>query len=87
MKDAVMLIAFYNQRALGVRYLAEALKKSGYEVITVFFKDFNSISPSKVSEKEMQLLVELIYKTKPSSIGLSVMSSLYLESVYLVNDW
>ncbi len=86
MKDTVMLIAFYNQRALGVRYLAEALKKNGYKVITVFFKDFNSISPSKVSEKEMQLLVELINKTEPSFIGLSVMSSLYLESVYLVNE-
>ncbi|CFY03979.1 Radical SAM, alpha/beta horseshoe [Syntrophomonas zehnderi OL-4] len=86
MKDTVMLIAFYNQKALGVRYLAEALKKNGYKVVAVFFKDFNSISPSKVSEKELQLLVELINKTEPSFIGLSVMSSLYLESVYLVND-
>ena len=32
------------------------------------------------------MLEDLINKIKPSYIGLSVMSSLYLESVYLVNN-
>ena len=52
----VMLIAFYNKKALGVRYLETALAKAGYEVRTVFYKDFNSVHPKKTSERELELL-------------------------------
>lgn len=82
----VLLIGFYNEKALGVRYLANALNTKGYNAHILYFKEFNSISPSKASEKELDLLKDLISKIKPSYIGLSVMSSLYLESVYLVNN-
>lgn len=86
MGKIILLIGFYNEKALGVRYLANYLKKHGYILHILFFKKFNSIKPSKVSSKELDLLEELIKKIEPSYIGLSVMSSLYLETIFLVND-
>ncbi|MCL6479811.1 MAG: B12-binding domain-containing radical SAM protein [Peptococcaceae bacterium] len=86
MNKSVLLIGFYNQKALGIRYLANALKKSGYDPHLLFFKEFNSQKPSKASECELALLEALINKINPSFIGLSVMASLYLETVYLVNN-
>ena len=82
----VMLVAFYNKKALGVRYLETALKRAGYRVVTVFYKDFNSIHPKKTTEQELALLREQIQKERPILIGLSVMSSMYLDTVRLVMD-
>ena len=86
MCKSILLIGFYNEKALGVRYLANALRKEGYTPHVLFLKRFNSIKPEKVSNKELELLVDLINKINPSYIGLSVMSSLYLESIYLVSN-
>ena len=80
----VMLIALYNKKALGVRFLETSLVKAGYEVRTVFFKDFNSVNPDNATPKELEILRDDIIKTDPIMIGLSVMSSLYLETVYEV---
>ncbi|SHI19762.1 Radical SAM superfamily enzyme YgiQ, UPF0313 family [Sporobacter termitidis DSM 10068] len=80
-KGAVMLVAFYNTKALGVRYLETALERQGYTVITVFYKDFNSLHPSRTTEAEIALLCGEITRAKPMLIGLSVMSSMYLETV------
>lgn len=82
----ILLIGFYNEKALGVRYLANSLEKHGYRPYILFFKGFNSVVPSKATEKELDLLKELIAKIDPFFIGLSVMSSLYLETTYMVND-
>lgn len=83
-KPTVVLVAFYNVKALGVRYLETALTKAGYHVTTIFFKQFNSISPSLPTEKELQLLCDKIEQAKPVLVGLSVMSSLYLEAIHAV---
>ena len=80
-KQNVMLIAFYNKKALGVRYLETALRGAEYPVRTVFFKDFNSVRPKKATESELRLLKEDIARTKPLMIALSVMSSMYLEVI------
>lgn len=85
-KNSILLISFHNQKALGIRYLERSLKKAGYEVNLVFFKGFNSIKPGKCSDNELQLLKELVAKLQPQIIGLSVMTSLYLETVYAVNE-
>ncbi len=77
----IMLLAFYNKKALGVRYLETALKAGGYGVRSVFYKDFNSVRPTKTTPKELALLKEDILKQKPLFVGLSVMSSMYLETV------
>ena len=84
--NRVMLVAFYNKKALGVRYLETALAAGGYEVRTVFYKDFNSIRPQKTTERELELLREDIEKNSPLMIGLSVMSSMYLETVDMLLD-
>ena len=55
-KPVVLLVAFYNIKALGVRYLETALRRSGYDVATVFFKDFNSLHPKPTNETELKLL-------------------------------
>ncbi len=80
-QNQVMLVAFYNKKALGVRYLETALKDGGYQVRSVFYKDFNSVRPTKTTERELALLKTDIAEKKPLFIGLSVMSSMYLETV------
>ena len=83
-KPTAVLVAFYNVKALGVRYLENALTKAGYHVTTIFFKQFNSISPDMPTEKELQLLCDRIEQAKPVFVGLSLMSSLYMESIHKV---
>ena len=84
--NTVVLVAFYNKKALGVRYLETALAQAGYDVRTVFFKDFNSIHPSPATKAELEFLGEVIRDCRPLLVGLSVMSSMYLDTVYQVMD-
>jgi anaerobic magnesium-protoporphyrin IX monomethyl ester cyclase len=86
-KDPVLLIAFYNKKALGVRYLERSLIKSGFRVYVLFMKNFNSRRPEPVRQDELQLLKELVERLRPGLIGLSVMSSLYLDAVETVNTF
>ena len=81
-KQKIMLVAFYNKKALGVRYLETALRESGYDVYTVFYKDFNSKRPTRTTAKELELLKAEIEAVQPMMIGLSVMSSMYLDTVH-----
>lgn len=83
-KKTIVLIAFYNTKALGVRYLETALLKAGYAVKTIFFKGFNSQNPQVATEKEIELVADEIRRADPLFVGLSVMSSMYLESVELL---
>ena len=86
-KKPLLLIAFYNKKALGVRYLERSLVKSGYDVYVLFLKGFNSVKPDPVTTDDILLLEKLVTRLKPGLIGLSVMSSLYLESVVSVNSF
>ncbi|MBR5261205.1 MAG: cobalamin-dependent protein, partial [Oscillospiraceae bacterium] len=79
MNKKIVLIGFYNEKALGVRYLANALTKAGYDPTIVFFKRYNSEKPELTTERELELLRDLIKKENPFFIGMSVMCSLYLE--------
>lgn len=81
----VVLIGFYQEKALGVRYLANAVRARGYEVHIVFFKGFQSRNPTTATQRELQLLGELLERVEPCFVGLSVMSSLYLETVLQVS--
>ena len=38
-RPVVVLVAFYNKKALGVRYLETALEGAGYVVHTIFYKE------------------------------------------------
>lgn len=86
MNANILLISFYNPKSLGLRYLENALIEHGYNVKVVFFKKFNSVNPQKATDEEMALLKSLIAEFKPMAVGLSVMASLYLETVEKVND-
>jgi len=85
MNNRVLLVGFYNEKALGVRYLANALTEHGFEPTIVFFKRFNSEVPEETTETEVELLRRLAEKTDPLFVGLSVMSSLYLSESGKVN--
>ena len=86
MNKRILLIAFYNQKALGVKYISETLKRAGYDPHVLFLKGYNSKKPSEVSDTELSLLKQLISKIDPGCIALSVMSSLYLREIIKVND-
>ena len=85
-KPTVVLVAFYNKKALGVRYLQAALERAGYAVRTVFYKDFNSVRPSPTTQQELELFRKVVAEANPVLVGLSVMSSMYLDTVYQVLD-
>lgn len=80
-------MSFYNQTALGIRYLENACRKAGIEARLLFFKRITYDNPQKCTEKELSLLKEYIDKTKPSVIGLSAMSSMCLETIKEVNSF
>ena len=80
-KGTIVLVGFYNIKALGVRYLESALKKKGWRVVTIFYKNFNSVRPKPTTERELELFIERVKKENPVLAGLSVMSSMYLETV------
>ena len=85
-RPIAVLVAFYNKKALGVRYLETALERAGYVVHTIFYKDFNSVHPTATTPAELELLREEVEQARPVLVGLSVMSSMYLDTVYQVMD-
>ena len=85
-KPHVVLVAFYNRKALGVRYLESALEHAGYGVTTIFYKDFNSVHPHPTTDQEVELFLQVVRERKPVFVGLSVMSSMYLDTVYQLMD-
>jgi len=86
-KKPILLISFYNPKALGIRYLEKSLKNAGYPVYIIFLKIFNSRKPGNVTKVELGLVKDVVNLVKPGIIGLSVMTSLYLETVYIVNEY
>ncbi|MCR4437142.1 MAG: radical SAM protein [Clostridiales bacterium] len=84
-EGAILLISVHNQKALGIRYLERALTKAGFEVSVIYFKGYNSIRPGRATFKELDILRGLIHAIRPRLIGISVMTSLYLETVLAVN--
>lgn len=83
-KAKILLIAFYNKKALGVRYLEAALLRNGHDVRTVYYKDFNSLHPHHTTRAELDLLKREVVEYTPDMIGLSVMSSMYLDTINAV---
>lgn len=57
-RETVVLVAFYNGKALGVRHLEGALTQAGWRMVTVFFKQFNSQAPAPATDRERCLRYE-----------------------------
>lgn len=85
MNKRLVLIGFHNEKALGVRYLATAARAHGYEPSVVFFKGFNSAAPDPATETELSLLADFVRRKAPLMVGLSAMSSLYIETLIKAN--
>lgn len=80
MNKNIILIGFHNEKALGVRYLYRALSQAGFTPHIIYFKAFNSQIPQQATGVELDLLKRLVKDIDPLFVGLSVMSSLYLET-------
>ena len=83
----VILIDFYSDGSYGLRYLQNALEHSGYTVKIVFLKKYNESFPKKVTEAEHILLKELIKSEKPLLVGISLLTSFYVELVKQVTGY
>ena len=81
----VLLISFYNQASLGLRYLENACKRAGIDVKLVFFKTITYANPAPCTETELELLRNYMAETKPDVVGLSLMSSICIQTVKTVN--
>ncbi|MCL1820092.1 MAG: B12-binding domain-containing radical SAM protein [Oscillospiraceae bacterium] len=85
MSNTVALISFYSPKSLGLRYLENALKTSGYDVEVICFKAYNSLKPKLPTEKEYEILLDFLKKKQPLLVGLSVMASPFIEVVHELN--
>ncbi len=75
----VALISMYSSDALGPRYVDSFLKKNGYDVRLIFFKEkfLESDRMSMPTEKEYKLLLDLLKKIDPDIVGMSLRSSFF----------
>jgi radical SAM superfamily enzyme YgiQ (UPF0313 family) len=75
-KPSITFIAFYDEVSLGIRTLHSILKSEGYPCKLIFFQSWSS--PYRYpTEKEMQLLYELIEKDDSKIFGISFRSVVF----------
>jgi len=86
-KKTVVFIDFYSAGSLGLRYLENALEHAGYTVKIVFMKTYDNIRPESISELEHQLLRDFIQREKPILVGVSMITSFYIDLVRQVTDY
>lgn len=76
-----LLIALYNTRGLGVRYLASVLKQRGYPCDLLFLKSFSAHKMRKPTEREYRLVERLVAEVDPDLVGISYMCTFHREVV------
>jgi radical SAM superfamily enzyme YgiQ (UPF0313 family) len=86
MNKSIVLINFYNEKALGIKHIETALEAAGYSVTVVYFKSMSTYKPKPVTPTETRLLVDLVKSKNPLAIGFSVMASFYMETIVAVNQ-
>ncbi len=69
------IIGLYGTENAGVRYLAANLKREGFHVSTVFFREWRNNANELPHEKEIQILIDLLKEIRPDIVGLSFISS------------
>ena len=87
MNKKVLLIDFYSEGSLGLRYIQNALEHSGYTVKIVFMKKYDNIFPEKITQAEHNLLKDFIKSEQPMLIGISLITSFYLELVEEITNY
>jgi radical SAM superfamily enzyme YgiQ (UPF0313 family) len=74
----IVLISFYNLDSLSVRLLQAVLKRAGFSVHSIFFKQQTPACVLEApTEEEIRALVDLVKKLKPRFVGLSVYSTVF----------
>ena len=68
-KRNVVLVSPYGIENRGVRYIAACLKEAGFSPVLVFFKRWVNNDIKEPSEREYQLLVELVKGLSPLLVG------------------
>nr|MBC8453623.1 cobalamin B12-binding domain-containing protein [PVC group bacterium] len=73
----ICLLSLYVIENSGIRLLAAILRKHGFRVHEIYFKDWytNRIDPP--TEKEIKALLQEIHKVDPDIIGMSVRASAF----------
>ena len=75
----ICLISLYSSSSIGLRYLASTLRRAGFNVSMVFFKEKNiALDLMELpTEKEYDRLIDLIKDIDPDIIGMGVRSSFF----------
>jgi len=77
-KDAIVLIALYDPCSFAIRTLHAVLKKKGFNVHSVFFKQSNpNNTMDRPTNDEIEAFINLIVELEPALIGMSVVSALF----------
>lgn len=83
-KRSIVLIAFYDKKALGLRRLEAALEAAGYTVFSIFYKQAPAHGSAPTTARELQLLCTRVSTVAPLFIGLSVSSAAQLDVAHSV---
>lgn len=75
----ICLISLYSSSAIGLRYLTSVLRKQGFDINMIFFKEKNiALDLMELPKKEeYDLLIDLISHLNPDLIGIGVRSSFF----------
>ena len=75
----ICLISLYSSSSIGLRYLASILRKNGFNVSMIFFKEKNiALDLMELPTKgEYDILLDLIQDIDPDIIGMGVRSSFF----------
>ena len=82
----VVLVDYYCHGSVGMWYLINALASKGFDAKLVVFKPYKGLYVDATTEKEYSLLFDFIKSEKPVLVGISMLSSFYLQIVKKVTD-
>jgi radical SAM superfamily enzyme YgiQ (UPF0313 family) len=74
---SVVLITIYSVENSGVRYLSGALRRAGFDTAIVFLRDWIHNRLEMPSEREIELMLDVIRERGADLVGFSFMSSLF----------
>ncbi len=85
-KVHVALITLYLYESLGARQLCSVLRERGHECSLVFMKEFRWGEFRAVTEREEQVLMDLLRELKPDLVGISLTSSFVADLSFAISE-
>ncbi len=83
-KITINLISLYDVENNAVRGIAALLRKNGYRVFEIYFKNWVNNRLFWPKERELDNLVDILRNTNPDLIGISLRASAYLKVAILI---